>query len=150
MPLVPLSVSDHNGTCPPTVESAPPSLHPVPCFQVNQRCHPIFEIFGTLLLKNGCRRRKIADFYGGTGHETNHLLCGTILKNINRVIINQSGHRKLCPIWDQERCKVHLPTKCYSEHFGGKLAMADSIMQMGILLPYVGVRHTDVIRHMQH
>ena len=63
----------------------------------------------------------------GFGHKPNTLLCGTIFENINSVIVNQRGYGELPQMWEQERCKVHVPTVCDSLPLGNKLAVIDSI-----------------------
>ena len=63
--------------------------------------------------------------HGGPGHDF-VCVCGTMLQNINRAIIDHCGHRELHPVWDQERYKVHVPTNCYSAPFGRKLVVTDA------------------------
>ena len=48
------------------------------------------------------KRQKLTDFTWGLGHGANPLLCDTILKDINRAIIDQHGNGEPRPAWEQE------------------------------------------------
>ena len=76
---------------------------------------------------SGDYRRGIAAFTWGPGHETNPLLWCTILKNINRVIIDKSGRREFRPVWEWEKCKVQVLTDCDSLRIGSKRTVLDNI-----------------------